>query len=61
MASKYRLESSDIYLPGTDVPKNRAGITETESLHEVERELIDCVQLADCSKLETIILKGLCT
>lgn len=40
MASKYRLESSDIYLTGTDVPKNRAGITDTESLHEVERELL---------------------
>lgn len=40
MASKYQLESSDIYLTGTDVPKNRAGITDPEPLHEAERELL---------------------
>lgn len=40
MASKYRLENSDIYLPGTDVPKNRAGVTDSEELHELERSLM---------------------
>lgn len=26
--SKYQFQESDIYLPGTDIPKNRLGITE---------------------------------
>ncbi len=38
--SKYQFAASDIYLPGTDIPKNRLGITEPELLHEVEESLL---------------------
>lgn len=38
--SKYQFTTSDIYLPGTDIPKNRLGITEPELLHEVEETLL---------------------
>lgn len=38
--SKYQFTASDIYLPGTDIPKNRLGITEPEQLHEVEETLL---------------------
>ena len=38
--SKYQFSVSDIYLPGTDIPKNRLGITEPELLHEVEETLL---------------------
>lgn len=38
--SKYQFAASDIYLPGTEIPKNRLGITEPEQLHEVEETLL---------------------
>jgi len=38
--SKYQFTASDIYLPGTDILKNRLGITEPELLHEVEKTLL---------------------
>ena len=38
--SRYQLEKSDIYLPGTDIPKNRLGITEADLLHEIEATLL---------------------
>lgn len=38
--SKYQFNASDIYLPGTDIPKNRLGITEPELLHQVEETLL---------------------
>lgn len=38
--SKYQFAASDIYLPGTDIPKNLLGITEPELLHEVEETLL---------------------
>lgn len=38
--SKYQFRESDIYLPGTDIPKNRLGITEVDLLHEVEQALL---------------------
>ena len=41
MASKYQLESSSIYIDGTDVPHNKLGITNSEELHELERELLE--------------------
>jgi len=41
MASKYLLESSAIYIDGTDIPHNKLGITNTEELHELERELLE--------------------
>ena len=38
--SKYRFETSDIYLPGTDIPKNRLDITAPDLLHEIEETLL---------------------
>jgi len=38
--SKYQFHASDIYLPGTDIPRNLLGITEPELLHEVEETLL---------------------
>jgi len=39
--SKYQFRESDIYLPGTDIPKNRLGITDAELLHEIETGLLE--------------------
>ncbi|MDD2721074.1 MAG: hypothetical protein PHH47_07195 [Gallionella sp.] len=104
--SKYQFTESDIYLPGSDIPKNRLGIEAPDVLHEVEATLLQqaytrfiteldstvcfdeayfkslhrdtfsslyewaglntyieasilCVQRADSSKLQQIILQGL--
>lgn len=38
---KYRYRQSDIYLPGTDIPVNRLGITDAEALREIEWELLE--------------------
>ncbi len=38
--SRYQFGKSDIYLPGTDIPKNRLGITEADLLHEIEATLL---------------------
>ena len=38
--SRYQFEKSKIYLPGTDIPKNRLGITEADLLHEIEATLL---------------------
>lgn len=38
--SKYQFNASDIYLPGTDIPKSLLGITEPDLLHQVEETLL---------------------
>lgn len=38
--SKYQFTESDIYLLGTDIPKNRLGIETPDLLHEVEGTLL---------------------
>lgn len=38
--SKYQFTESDIYLPGTDIPKNRLGIETPDLLHEIEATLL---------------------
>lgn len=38
--SKYQFRASEIYLPGTDIPKNRLGIAAPEQLHEIEQALL---------------------
>jgi len=40
MASKYQLKNSSLYIKGTDIPKNKLHITNSEEIHELERELI---------------------
>lgn len=41
MASKYHLENNSFYLQDTDIPKNKLGITDSEVLHEIEKELLE--------------------
>lgn len=41
MASKYHLETSRIYLDGSDIPYNKIGITNADELHELESELLE--------------------
>lgn len=38
--SKYRFAESSIYLSGTDLPRNRLGVTDAETLHSLETELL---------------------
>ena len=38
--SKYQFRQSDIYLPGTDLPVNRLGVTDPDLLHEIEAQLL---------------------
>lgn len=38
--SRYQFRESDIYLPGTDIPRNHLGITEPDLLHEIEESLL---------------------
>lgn len=38
--SKYQFTESNIYLPGTDIPRNRLGIETPDLLHEVEGTLL---------------------
>lgn len=38
--SKYQFTESNIYLPGTDIPRNRLGIETPDLLHEVEATLL---------------------
>lgn len=38
--SKYQFAESDIYLPGTDIPRNHLGIETPDLLHEVEATLL---------------------
>ena len=38
--SKYRLDNSPIYIDGSDVPKNKLGITDSKLIHEIENNLL---------------------
>ncbi len=38
--SKYQLDSSPIYIDGTDIPKNKLKITDSELIHEIEHNLL---------------------
>lgn len=41
MASKYQLVYNQFYYEGSDVPKNRFGIKDTATIHEIEKELLE--------------------
>lgn len=51
--SKYQFTASDIYLDGTDIPKNHLGITEPELLHEVEETLLQQAYQTFIAEYET--------
>lgn len=38
--SKYRLDTSPIYIDGTDIPRNKLDITDSELIHEIESNLL---------------------
>jgi len=40
MASKYKVQSSDVYINDTDVPINKLNIDDSVEIHELEKELI---------------------
>ncbi|WP_415398344.1 Fic/DOC family protein [Sulfurimonas sp. CS5] len=40
MASKYKVQSSDIYIRNSDVPKNKLNIEDSTQIHELEKELL---------------------
>ncbi len=41
MGSKYKSQTSSIYLKNSDVPKNKLEIESSEQIHELERELLE--------------------
>ncbi|QKF81752.1 Fic/DOC family protein [Halarcobacter ebronensis] len=41
MASKYQLKDNSFYYEGTDIPKNKFDIRNSELIHEIEKELIE--------------------
>ena len=51
--SKYQFQASDIYIPGTDVPKNRLGIEDPSLLHEIEQSLLDQAYQIFTARLDT--------
>ena len=51
--SKYQFTASDIYLPGTDIPKNHLGIAEPELLHEVEETMLQQAYQTFITECET--------
>lgn len=53
--SKYQFTESDIYLTGTDIPKNRLGIEMPDLLHEVESSLLQQAYTRFISELETSV------
>ncbi|MDO8990718.1 MAG: Fic family protein [Sideroxyarcus sp.] len=50
--SKYQFAKSDIYLPGTDIPRNRLEIEEPDLLHEVEGTLLQQAYTRFISELD---------
>jgi cell filamentation protein len=53
--SKYQFTESDIYLPGTDIPKNRLGIEAPDLLHEVEATLLQQAYTRFITELEPTV------
>ncbi len=40
MASKYKVQSSEIYIANSDIPKNKLNIKDSIQIHELEKELL---------------------
>ena len=40
MASKYKLVSNSFYIKDTDIPQNKYDITDSETIHEIEGQLL---------------------
>jgi len=50
--SKYQFTESDIYLPGTDIPRNRLGIETPDLLHEIEGALLQQAYIRFITELD---------
>ncbi len=53
--SKYQFTESDIYLPGSDIPKNRLGIETPDLLHEIESTLLQQAYTRFITELDSTI------
>jgi len=55
--SKYRFSQSSIYIDGTDIPKNKLGIENTQDIHEIENILLEeaYTKLSSKLNLKTIL------
>jgi cell filamentation protein len=53
--SKYQFAESDIYLPGTGIPKNHLGIETPDLLHEVEATLLQQAYTRFITELEASV------
>jgi hypothetical protein len=53
--SKYQFAESDIYLPGTGIPRNRLGIETPDLLHEVEATLLQQAYTRFITELEPVV------
>lgn len=38
--SKYQFDDSPIYITGTDIPKNKINVTDSDLIHEIENNLL---------------------
>ena len=54
--SKYRFSQSSIYIAGTNIPKNKAGIENAEDLHEIEKLLLEEAYAKLSASLNTQII-----
>ena len=50
--SRYQFRESDIYLPGTDLPRNRLGLEDPALVHEIEATLLQQAYLVFMAELE---------
>ena len=56
--SKYQFNESDIYLPGSDIPRNRLGIETPDLLHEVEETLLQQAYRQFINELDSTVFFG---
>ena len=53
--SKYQFTESDIYLPGTDIPRNLPGIEAPDLLHEMEATLLQQAYTRFITELDSAV------
>jgi cell filamentation protein len=53
--SKYQFTESDIYLPGSDIPKNHLGIETPDLLHEIESTLLQQAYTRFITELDSTV------
>ena len=52
MASKYQLKDNSFYIKRTDIPINKFNIDDSETLHEIEKELLEEAYLIFVDELD---------